>query len=155
MHLQEYVITHTQRGECQCGRCIDVGTTPDPVGHTVDLEFFKVSQANTPSAEEFRQLTEAHHGSYAQPNVFDGQEHGYIELGAWIGDQGMALQYMGLGTLLGVFELLTPTKVFGTLLDKDTCMRAGHGGIRDRASERIPPRQSRLTNLKGLATLGL
>ena len=31
-----------------------------------------------------------------------------MELGGWIGDQGIAMQYMGLGVLLGVFNLLSP-----------------------------------------------
>lgn len=32
----------------------------------------------------------------------------YIELGGWLGDQGLALQFMGLGTLLGQWSVITP-----------------------------------------------
>ena len=32
----------------------------------------------------------------------------YIELGAWIGDQGLALALMGLGSALGIWGIITP-----------------------------------------------
>lgn len=32
----------------------------------------------------------------------------YIELGAWIGDQGLALALMGLGERLGLWSVVTP-----------------------------------------------
>ena len=41
--LIDYVLKHTERGECNCGQCLDRGDKPDPVGHTVDLGFFKVA----------------------------------------------------------------------------------------------------------------
>jgi len=84
--LVDYVLRHTERGECNCGRCLDRGDKPDPDGHTVDLGFFKVAA-----------------------NPLDGGEHNYMQLGGWIGDQGLAMQYMGLGVLLGVFKLLSPS----------------------------------------------
>jgi len=138
MTLPEYVLAHTERGACRCGKCIDrcpecdgrgevldaPGQVLDgppywepcpvcggkPTEHTVDLYFFLVALTRevSPNAGEFRRLTEAHHGEFTQCNPLDGMEHSYIELGGWIGDQGLAMQYMGLGTLLGVFDLLTP-----------------------------------------------
>jgi hypothetical protein len=109
--LADYVVRHTERGECKCGKCIDVGTKPDPQGHTANMVFFKVAIKGEPSKDEFIRLTREHKGFYAVVNPLDGQEHGFIELGGWIGDQGLAIQYMALGSLLGVFELLTPHNV--------------------------------------------
>lgn len=111
--LLEYVRRHTERGECKCGRCFDAGGKPDPRGHTADLIFFKAtivppSIAGEPSAETFKILTAAHRSEFAACDPLDGNQHGHIELGAWLGDQGVALQYMALGHLLGVFDLLTP-----------------------------------------------
>lgn len=112
--LIDYVLSHTERGECKCGKCVDVGNKPDPAGHTVDMIFFKVALKNNPNKEEFERLTKDNvGGEFTNVDVFDGQEHNYIELGAWIGDQGLAFQFMAMGTLLGVFDLLTPVTVMG------------------------------------------
>jgi hypothetical protein len=105
MELTQYILNHTIRGECKCGRCDPFGDS-DPSGHTVDMVFFKVAPVNNPTVGEFRSLTNT--GAFAEANPFDGAEHSYIELGAWIGDQGLALQYMGLGVALGAFTLLSP-----------------------------------------------
>lgn len=106
--LVEYVLNHTERGECRCGQCIDRGDKPDPQGHTVDLGFFKVAARNNPDKDTFLRLTEEHRGEYGDYDPVDGSEHNYLELGGWIGDQGLAMQYMGLGVILGAFKLLSP-----------------------------------------------
>ena len=107
MTIQDYVVSHTDRGECKCGKCCDAGSKPDPQ-HSVDMVFFKVATTNDPSAEEYRKLTSEHKGDYAEVDPFDGKEHSYLELGAWIGDQGLAMQFMALGVSLGLFNLLSP-----------------------------------------------
>lgn len=125
--LVEYVLEHTERGECKCGACIDVGSKPEPTGHTADLIFFKVVAANKPDKDEFIRLTKEHVGDYGQPDLFDGAEHGYMELGGWIGDQGLAMQFMGLGFILGVFQLLTPN-ILGNMISPEQKMQmAGNG----------------------------
>lgn len=129
MTLQDYVLAHTVRGECQCGKCADKGDAPDPVGHTADMVFFKVATTGGPTAEEFRRLTDAHHGVFVPCDPFDGGEHSYIELGGWIGDQGVALQYMALGVLLGVFRSLTPRTMFGGRMPDDMVLRMAEGGF--------------------------
>ena len=106
--LSRYVLLHTERGECRCGKCLDRGDRPDPPGHTADLGFFKVAAREAPDRDTFLQLTRAHTFTYVECNPLDGRDHSYIELGAWIGDQGVAMLFMGLGELLGVFQLLTP-----------------------------------------------
>lgn len=108
--LADYILEHTLRGECRCGKCADRGSAPDPPGHTADLIFFPVALKGNPTAKHFRDLTL--NARYQDVKVFDGQDHSYIQLGGWLGDQGLALRYMGLGTLLNVFELLTPLTVF-------------------------------------------
>lgn len=115
MTLPEYVMLHTERGECRCGKCIDAheGPEPKPTDHTVNMIFFQVSASEHADKDEFRRLTKEHHGDFAQVDPFDGREHSYLELGAWIGDQGISMQYMALGVMLGVFELQTPNLILG------------------------------------------
>lgn len=113
MTIQDFVIANTERGECKCGKCIDVGSKPDPVGHTVDMVFFKVTKHGEPTKEEFIQLTKECRSDYVTVDPFDHQEHSYLTLGAWIGDQGLAMQYMALGVLLGLFNLLSPKTMLG------------------------------------------
>lgn len=106
MSLADYVMQHATRGDCTCGRCIDARNKPQqPTGHTVDLVFFKVA-ATSGNKEHFRRLAQAQY-----PHWFDGKEHSYLETGADMGDQGIALMTMAYGALLGVFKLLTPLNV--------------------------------------------
>lgn len=107
MTIQEFVSNHVERGECKCGRCCDAGNAPDPA-HAIDMVFFKVAKVGDPSVEDFDRLTRETKGDYGPCDPFDGKDHGYIELGAWIGDQGLAMCYMALGVMLGKFNLLAP-----------------------------------------------
>ncbi len=124
--LVQYVLDHTERGECKCGRCCDVGNAPDPVSnHTIDMIFLIVSAKNDPAVEDFTKLTKAYHSDYGV-DPLDGKEHNYMELGGWIGDQGSALQYMALGVSLGVFSLLTGKTILK--LDQEASLAlAGQG----------------------------
>ena len=103
--LIDYVLSHTYRGECKCGKCADVGNKPDPE-HGVNKTFFIASAVNEPDKETFKKLAEP---------IFEvfktKKEHGeisYIELGGLMEDQGIALQTMALGHLLGVWKVLSP-----------------------------------------------
>lgn len=127
--LAKFISEHTTRGECQCGKCFDRGNNPDPSGHTADLVFFKVALQGSPSPEEFVLLSDSHAGEFRECQPLDGQEHSYLELGGWLGDQGIALQYMALGHLLGVFYLLTPKSILGDLIDPDTTMQLAESGM--------------------------
>lgn len=122
MNLHEYVRNHTERSSCRCGscgKCIDAPPGPERTveigkmlaNHTVNMYFFDVSSRNNPTPEEFVALTQSHQGEFADVNPLDGKEHSYIELGGWIGDQGLAIQYMALGQLLGLWQTMTPAAI--------------------------------------------
>jgi hypothetical protein len=135
MELSEFIKKHAERGACRCGKCFDAPANPEskqPSGHTADLVFFEVCARDNPSAMDFVMASKAHRGEFGDPllNPFDGKEHGYIELGGWLGDQGAALMYMGLGVVLGVFDLLTPkTMLPGRVPESLAMQMAQHGYV--------------------------
>jgi hypothetical protein len=122
----------------------------------IDLIFFKVQIVGEPSSEKLRKLVQDNlvrlaedergpdagdlkeiiedneEGEFEKVNLFDGKEHSYIQVGAWIGDQGAAMGLMALGTHLGLWDLLTPMTVLGRIFDRDDPMvmqMAGMGMI--------------------------
>jgi hypothetical protein len=132
--VRNYVELHAERGACQCGRCIDAPPDPgndQPSGHTADTIFFKVRAVNDPTADELWQLVRANRqGEFNEVDLFDGTEHNYLELGGWIGNQGVALMLMGLGNLLGLWDLLTPRTMLPAGLPDDLVMQmAGQGYV--------------------------
>jgi len=129
--LYDFIIKHAERGSCTCGRCIDAPENPtQPQGHTAELGFFKVAVKDSPDPQVLRRLiTENKAGSWNTVNVFDGQEHNYIELGGWLGDQGAALMLMGLGSLLGLWRLMTPMNVLGLDVDDPLCKQLCGAGM--------------------------
>lgn len=140
MSLIDFVRAHTTRGECECGHCSDRGDKPDQIGHTADMIFFKVALIpDIPTPEVFRAKTAEHEGEFNECNPFDGAEHSFIELGGWIGDQGLAMQYMALGHLIGVFDLLTPKTMLPGLVTDDQAMAlAGSGMVAIKAKQEAP-----------------
>ena len=125
-HLVEFLSKHVERGDCTCGKCIDASPNPkQPTGHTADLIFFKVRLINEPNRGEFEEIIKAEF-----PHWLDGKEHSYLETGADVGDQGLAMMAMGAGALLDVWNLLTPDTVLGPDLDPQLRMQmAGSGFI--------------------------
>lgn len=107
--LVDYVNQHAVRGSCECGQCINSpAEAKQPPGHTADVIFFKVAN-NGATAEELQQLvSNAKQGEFTNIDLFDGDEHNYMEIGGWIGDQGTGLVLMGLGAVLGLWQLVTP-----------------------------------------------
>ena len=106
MNLHQYVWENTIRGACTCGKCIDAPKNPEqnqPEGHTVDMAFFKVSLRDTADAETFKALVLSEY-----PHWLECDERSFIEMGAEMGDQGIAITTIALGHLLGVWQALTP-----------------------------------------------
>jgi hypothetical protein len=112
MKLIDYVLAHTERGACACGKCFDAPTNPEgkqPSGHTVNLTFFEVAVKGG-DKDEFLSLVQAEH-----PDWLDGKEHNYIQVGGDMGDQGVALMTIGLGHLLGAWKALSPDTVMPSI----------------------------------------
>ena len=130
MELVKYVQEHAVRGECTCGRCIDAPKNPEqlqPIGHTVDLTFFEVA-AKDADKDTFLNLVKEEF-----PHYLDGKEHNYLEVGADLGDQGIALMAIGLGHLLGVWDALCPNTIMPFLSKELKMEMAGMGLVALRA----------------------
>ena len=111
MKLWEYVRDNAIRGACTCGMCIDAPENPEkeqPEGHTIDMAFFKVAKSPQADAETFRSLVEAEY-----PHWLEGgeEERSFIQVGAEMGDQGIAIMTIALGDLLGVWKAITPERI--------------------------------------------
>lgn len=102
--LIDYITSHTERGECQCGKCCDKGPDTPAPEHSINVHFFWVSSKNNPNAEELRALLEA---DYPELERLKGGPS-YIELGGVLGDQGIALMLIGLGGILKLWPVITP-----------------------------------------------
>lgn len=104
--LVEFVRSHSDRAYADKPSPWEVGAFRPA---TADLVFFEVYSKGEPDAETLRRLiAENYKGCFGDLNPLDGNEHSFIEIGGWIGDQGLALQLMGLGQLLGLWGLMTP-----------------------------------------------
>lgn len=84
-----------------------------PAETCADMCFFKVTLRDIPATAALERLVRARASGEHAVNVFDHNEHSFIELGAWLGSQELALRLMGLGALLGLWQLLTPKTVLG------------------------------------------
>lgn len=132
MDIREFTAKYSKRGECTCGKCLDALPNPakrQPRGHTADMEFFKVrlemdGKTESDLAEELQSIVS---GQY--PQWLDCEEHGYMEIGGDVGDQGRALCLMGIGSLLGLWELITPSKLLPDMPEDTRKMMAGAGMI--------------------------
>lgn len=128
--LIDYLLAHAERGPCMCGLCIDAVTDPankQPTGHTANVVFFGVRN-NGGNADELRRLVREHHGVFMECDLFDGIEHSYIEIGAWLGDQGMALVLAGYGAVLGLWQLNTPYNILPGV-DEATAIELARRGL--------------------------
>lgn len=112
--LVKFITDNARRGECNCGRCADRLHGPEEYlgEHTVSVGFFAVALANPdnpPDVGELLKLTREHvHAFGGDCDPLDGEMHCFIELGGWIGDQGLALMFIALGGLLGAWGVWDP-----------------------------------------------
>jgi len=102
--LINYILAHTNRGECQCGLCVDKQPDRPAPQHSADVFFFWVSAVNDPSADSLRNLLELEYPSLDKLQ----QGPSYIEIGAELGHQEIALRLIGLGGLVGLWRVVTP-----------------------------------------------
>lgn len=126
MNLADYVLAHTIRGACTCGKCFDAPDHPEkkqPDGHTVNLTFFKVASKGG-DKEEFLALVQKEHSGW-----LDGKEHNYLQVGGDMGDQGIALMTIGLGHLLCAWKALTPDILMPFLPEDLKQKMAGQGMV--------------------------
>lgn len=116
MNLAQYITEHT--------------TMVGDENGTADVFFFCVKKDDKADAEELKKLISEQKGEYCEIDLLDKKEHGYIEIGAWIGSQELALRLMGLGSLLGLWNLMTPMSILGFKKDEDICKdMAGAGYV--------------------------
>lgn len=128
MNIQEYISTRTERGACKCGKCIDATPgNPQPEGHAVDMVFFKVAPRGDTNPEEFKRITRETKGEFSEFDPLDGRAYSYTDIGAWIGDQSAAMRYMALGSMLGVFTLITPMTMGAPTDSEEAKQMAGNG----------------------------
>jgi hypothetical protein len=126
--LNEYIRDYADRHP--------VGT----VAGATNVVFFEVRAKEAASAEQLRALLSAHVSEFEAVDVFDGREHGYIELGGWLGSQGDALALIGLGEQLGLWKLLSPRTMLGDLItpEQEKAM-AGSGLVSLQATRKPAP----------------
>lgn len=121
--LIEYINDYAVEGECQCGKCADGMENAEdhqPEGDIVDMVFFNVGAGVGVEKGQLEELVKANvKGVHCDVNMFDGKEHSYLEVGGWVGDQKTALMLMGLGAILGLWNLLTPKTMVAPGLDDD------------------------------------
>jgi len=95
-----------------------------------DVIFFGVRKGPDATADALKAAMAAHKGEFGDVNPLNGAEHSYIELGAWVGDQGAALTLIGLGAALGAWKLLTPKTMLGGLCPPEMVQQmAGMGMV--------------------------
>src|SRR5262249_16156369 len=61
-----------------------------------------------PRRDEFLKFVRMHHEKHASCDPLDGQVRGIEDVTPWIGIRELALRFIGLGIILGVFELVHP-----------------------------------------------
>lgn len=136
--LVNFIKENAVRGGCMCDQCRHTPENPEKhqsvSEHIADVVFFNVGLRNiSVNKEELKErlmyILYKHEGEFNKVNVFDGKEHNFMELGGWVGDQGLALTLMGLGKLLGVWELLTPDNLMPFLDNEVRKKMAGMGMV--------------------------
>ena len=69
---------------------------------------FFVSTVNGPRCDDFLRFVRSYVEKKSVCDPLDGQVHGLEEVTRWIGIRELALRFIGLGVILGVFQLVEP-----------------------------------------------
>ncbi|MDB2682884.1 hypothetical protein N9Z27_01360 [Alphaproteobacteria bacterium] len=102
-----------------------------------DVGFFKVAKRGEGTKEELIELVRnSEQGMFGvNVNPYDGRGHNYMELGGWIGDQEMAMRFMGLSAHFGLTNLITPRSSFGDKISEEQEQRyLGNGFLHIQSS---------------------
>lgn len=91
--------------------------------------FFGIKKSQNANKENLIELIKKSKGVFSQVDLLDKNEHNYLEIGGWIGDQGLALKLMGLGACLNLWYLLTPRSVLGSMCDEALANRLAGAGL--------------------------
>lgn len=70
-----------------------------------------VSATYQPQRDRFLELIQLYVEQRPDCDLLDGDEHNLAEMTRWIGIRELALRFVGLGVILGVFELVCPWEV--------------------------------------------
>jgi len=100
-----------------------------PADEGVDMVFFKVAISGDPDPKDLTRLIAKHSGEFGALDFKDGQEHSYLEVGGWIGDQQMALLLLGLGKQLDLWDLYTPKTVLGEKVPQELIVKMAEQGM--------------------------
>lgn len=100
---------------------------PTPTEDSIDVGLFHVVIAGA-REDAFIRLTTDHQSEH-KLDPFENQEHSYIALGAWIGDQGIALQWMAMAKHFGLVDLYTPRKMIPGLDDESNLALCRRGFV--------------------------
>ena len=97
----------------------------------INNEFFHVftDKNKINGATLIELINNASKGEFCDCEPLDGKEHNYLELGAWIGSQELALRLMCMGHSLGIWTLLTPSALMPTLPKEMREKMAGMGMV--------------------------
>jgi hypothetical protein len=83
---------------------------------------FFVSTLNAPRKDEFLRYVRQHMEKSPGCNPLDGREHMIGEIARWIGVRALAVRFVSLGVLLGVFELASPRESRPGETDPEMCL---------------------------------
>jgi len=120
-------------------RCFQSAAPPDSPA-LIDVHFFQVAIDERLDHDRFNDLLEAAMDSPGEFNTINTARMAtgpsYIELGAWIGDQGLALRTMAAGQAVGRWDVITPARL-GITDEQLAADMAGRGlvmvsGLKDR-----------------------
>jgi hypothetical protein len=104
-NLAKYVSDHTSCSEVRWHNIGPEQRGPLPISavSTVCQQGIEIM----PARGAFLELVRSHQGG-SDCNPLDGEEHGFAELSAWLPGSGLVRRFVGLGVILGVFDLVAP-----------------------------------------------
>ncbi len=107
--LRDYILAHT--GVAGCGSREYVA---------VDVGFGAISVAKDAPADTLKELIAGnYYGDQHQMDPLDGEFHDLNEIGAWLGDQGLALRFMALTKAAGAAELVMLREIGLAIIETD------------------------------------